>query len=151
GMGRIVDDGDAGDTYNWSPPKLDGAIDRPIDVDVLVTEAGPIRGTIEITRTYRWPERLADGHRVGAVETVVRTELELRAGEDFVRLRVAWDNRSADHRVRLWFPLPTPADRSEAECAFATVQRGLVAEGGPNEAALPTYPSRRFVAAGGLL
>ncbi|MEZ5182035.1 MAG: hypothetical protein R2702_09195 [Acidimicrobiales bacterium] len=37
-----------------------------------------------------------------------------------------------------------------AECAFGTVERGLVAEGGPNEVGLPTFPSRRFVAAGGL-
>ena len=37
-----------------------------------------------------------------------------------------------------------------AECAFATVERGLVAEGGPTEQGLATYPSRRFVGAGGL-
>ena len=36
--------------------------------------------------------------------------------------------------------------RSEAECAFAVVTRGLTAEGGPTELGLPTFPSRRFVA-----
>src|SRR5690606_19736604 len=46
---------------------------------------------------------------------------------------------------------PEPATASTAECAFGTVTRGLEAEGGPNEAALPTFPSRRFVSAGGLL
>ena len=43
-----------------------------------------------------------------------------------------------------------PATLSTAECAFATVERGLTAEGGPHERPLPTFPSRRFVAAGGL-
>jgi hypothetical protein len=46
--------------------------------------------------------------------------------------------------------LPEPAAHSVAECAFATVERGLVPESGPTEAGLPIYPSRRFVQAGGL-
>jgi alpha-mannosidase len=63
---------------------------------------------------------------------------------------IEFENRSEDHRVRAWFPLPERATSSTAECAFATVERGLTAEGGPNEVGLPTFPSRRFVAAGGL-
>ncbi len=151
GLGRIVDDGDAGDTYNWSPPEHDGVVDRPIDVDVLVTEAGPVRGRVQITRRYRWPTRVQDGRRVGATEVDVVTVVELRAAEDLVRVSVRFDNRAADHRVRMWFPLPEPTTTSRAECAFAIVERGLDAEGGPNEVGLPTYPSRRFVEAGGLL
>jgi hypothetical protein len=46
--------------------------------------------------------------------------------------------------------LPSPASGSRAECAFGVVERGLVAEGGPTEAPLPTYPAQRFVQAGGL-
>ena len=151
GFGRIVDDGDAGDTYNWSPPEHDLVVDRPADVDVWVSEAGPVRGRIQITRRYRWPTRIDDGRRVGPIDVFVRTHLELRAGEDLVRVKVTFDNPSKDHRVRFWMPLPEPASTSVAECAFGTVERGLTAEGGPNEFGLPTYPSRRFVAAGGLL
>ena len=47
-------------------------------------------------------------------------------------------------------PLPERASSSVAECAFGTVERGLTAEGGPTEQGLATYPSRRFVTAGGL-
>ena len=47
-------------------------------------------------------------------------------------------------------PMTGPATTSVAECAFATVERGLDAEGGPNEVGLPTFPSRRFVRAGDL-
>lgn len=151
GLGRIVDDGDVGDTYNWSPPDHDGLVDRPIDVDVLVTEAGPVRGRIQITRRYRWPTHVQSGRRVGATEVDVVTLIELRAQEDLVRVSVRFDNRAADHRVRMWFPLPEPAQESHAECAFGVVARGLEAEGGPNEVGLPTFPSRRFVEAGGLL
>lgn len=151
GFGHLIDDGDAGDTYNWSPPPGDQVVRRPVDVDVLVNEAGPVRGRIEITRTYRWPLEVADDHRVGEVEVPVLTVVELHAGEDLVRVTVSFDNRCRDHRLRVLLPLPEGADHSTAECAFGTVTRGLDAEGGPNEIGLPTFPSRRFVAAGGLL
>jgi mannosylglycerate hydrolase len=81
----------------------------------------------------------------------VRTVLELRAGEDLVRVQIELDNHGVrDHRLRVHLPLPMPASSSRAECAFAVVERGLVAEGGPTELGLPTFPSRRFVSAGGL-
>jgi hypothetical protein len=47
-------------------------------------------------------------------------------------------------------PLPEPARTSHAECAFAVVERGLTAEGRPEELGLPTAPAHRFVSAGGL-
>ncbi len=150
GLGRLVDTGDKGDTYNWCPPANDTVVDRPVDLDVQVSAAGPLRGRIDLTATYRWPTHVEGEARVGEVDTVVRTTLELHAGDDFVRVHVRFDNASRDHRLRAWFPLPTPAATSQAECAFAIVERGLVAEGGPTEPGLATYPSRRFVSAGGL-
>jgi hypothetical protein len=150
GLGRLVDDGDAGDTYNYSPPEHDTVVDRPDAVDVTVLEHGPMRARLRLRAVYTWPDHLAKGDRVGAVPTGVTTTLELRAGEPFVRVRTTIDNRSRDHRLRAWFPLPETAATSKAECAFAVVERGLSAEGGPSERALPTFPSRRFVSAGGL-
>ncbi|QXC62869.1 hypothetical protein KSP35_08840 [Aquihabitans sp. G128] len=151
GYGRLVDEGDDGDTYNWNPPTHDQVVQRPRDVDVLVSEAGPVRGRIVITRTYWLPTHVEDGHRVGEVETVVTTTVDVHAGEDLVRVSIAFDNRSEDHRLRVHLPLPEATDHSVAECAYGTVTRGLTAEGGPTEVPLPTFPSRRFVAAGGLL
>src|SRR6185503_20379693 len=67
-----------------------------------------------------------------------------------VRVETRWNNQTRDQRVRVVFPLPRPAASSEAECVFAIVERGLEAEGGPTELGLPTFPSKRFVRAGGL-
>jgi hypothetical protein len=150
GLGRLVDDGDAGDTYNYSPPPNDLVVDTPIAVTVDVEEAGPLRGRLRVTRTFAWPAAIVDGVRGGERMVDVTTRLELRAGERFVLVETNFDNPSRDHRLRAWFPLPSPTDTSRAECAFAIVTRGLDAEGGPHERALPTYPSRRFVQAGGL-
>ena len=139
GLGRVVHDGDVGDTYNWCPPDDDVPVDAPTDVDVEVLERGPLRARVAIHATYPWP-----------TPTRVTTTLELQAGERLVRFTVAWDNQVRDHRVRMRFPLPQPTATSTAECAFAVVERGLTAEGGPTEQGLPTFPSRRFVQGGGL-
>jgi alpha-mannosidase len=152
GFGRLVDGGDHGDSYNFSPPLADAIVDSPAEVTVAVLERGPVRAVATVTAAYDWPERVDDAtrSRTGAVRAVVVTELDLRADEDFVRVRTTFTNPARDHRLRVHLPLPTPADHSEAECAFAVVRRGLEAPGRVDELGLPTFPSRRFVRAGGL-
>jgi len=80
----------------------------------------------------------------------VTTTVEVRADEPVVRVTTRFVNPARDHRLRIHLPLPEPARSSLAECAFGTVTRGLTAEGRSDEFGLPTFPSRRFVAAGGL-
>ena len=152
GYGRLVDEGDYGDTYNYSPPANDTTVDVPDSVSVSIGDRGPVRGTVIVTSTYTWPERV-DGDRlarVGSRTTEVTTTLELRADETVTRVRTAFENPSRDHRLRVHFPLPEPAMTSRAECAFTVVERGLTAEGREDEFGTPTFPSRRFVSAGGL-
>jgi len=150
GLGRLVDDGDSGDTYNYSPPANDSTVDTPSSVVVRVLERGPLRARVAVDRMYTWPERVLFGERSGARDAQTTTTLEVRAGSPLVHVTVALDNPSRDHRLRVWLPLPTPADHSTAECAFAVVERGLTAEGGPHEVGMPIFPSRRFVSAGGM-
>ncbi|HEX4868590.1 MAG TPA: hypothetical protein VFV32_13335 [Acidimicrobiales bacterium] len=151
GFGRLVDGGDVGDTYNWCPPPVDRLVDQPTAVRTRVLEAGPVRARLAVVRTYELPSHVADGQRSGSRAVEVTTTLELRAGEDLLRVEIAFDNHGLrDHRLRVHLPLPQPAATSRAECAFSVVERGLEAEGGPTEGGLPTFPSRRFVIAGGL-
>jgi mannosylglycerate hydrolase len=152
GFGRLVDGGDHGDTYNYSPPATDTVIDTPDEVTVRIGDRGPVRASAVITAGYTWPDRV-DGHhgtRIGSQHVEVTTTVELRADERLVRVRTAFVNPSRDHRLRVHLPLPEPATTSRAECAFDVVERGLTAEGRVDEFGLPTFPSRRFVSAGGL-
>ncbi|MFC0532420.1 glycoside hydrolase family 38 N-terminal domain-containing protein [Phytohabitans kaempferiae] len=137
GVGRLSDGGDRGDLYNYAP---DGRppLDEPSSTSVTVLEAGPLVGAIEVRRTYPW-----------RVTTEVSTRVELRHGEPFCRLDVAFTNRHPDHRTRLHVPLAHPATESHAEGQFAVVTRGRTAEGGHGEEPLPTFPAYSFVAAGG--
>ncbi|MDP1794465.1 MAG: glycoside hydrolase family 38 C-terminal domain-containing protein [Acidimicrobiales bacterium] len=152
GFDKLVDGGDQGDTYNYSPPDHDKIVDAPIGVTVTMSETGPLRGRIEVVRTYEIPEYIDDTKRarVGAVPLVIRTRYELHAGERMVRVHTTFENAARDHRLRALMPLPTAATTSRADCAFALPERGLRGEGGPHERELPTHPAKRFVQAGGL-
>jgi mannosylglycerate hydrolase len=151
GVGRIVDGGDFGDTYNYAPPGVDTVVDRPSRVSVEVAAAGPLRAELVVVRRYDWPVGITEHGTARTQETApvdVETRIELRAGEPFVRLRVSFDNRSRDHRVRFHVPLRSPATGSAAEGQFAVVERGLDVEGGVGETPVPTFPARGFVSAG---
>ncbi|MFB4281242.1 MULTISPECIES: glycoside hydrolase family 38 N-terminal domain-containing protein [unclassified Nonomuraea] len=160
GAGRIVDRGDVGDTYNYAPPLADLLVSEPERVEVELLCSGPLVSIVEVRRTYRWPvsgEGVDGAPEVPAMtrssqmeDITVTTQVELRAGEPFVRLRVEFDNRCDDHRVRLHVPLPSAATHSYAEGQFAVVTRGLTSEGGCGETPLPTFPASSWVAAGGV-
>ena len=144
GLDRLVDDGDDGDTYNWSPSVSPRGFDQPAQVDVTPLETGPVRARLQLERRYRVAGR--DGAERAGFTTLV----ELRTGEAMVRVTTSFTNTWTDHRLRAWFPLPQPADHTVAECAFGLTTRPATAEGGPHEWAVPAYPSRRFVQAGRL-
>ena len=82
-------------TTSWST--------RPTSVSTRVVEAGPVRGRLEIRRTYdaaRPTPPTAPAPASQAVE--VLTTLELRAGDDLVRVHVELDNHGVrDHRLRV--------------------------------------------------
>ncbi len=59
GLGRLVDDGDEGDTYNYSPPAFDSVVDWADSCTVMTLEHGPLRGRAADDR----PLPLARVHR----------------------------------------------------------------------------------------
>ena len=153
GVGRLVDEGDFGDTYNWAPTAHERPIVAPLDTQVIIRERGPVRGMMEVRSTYRLPLAAAPDGASRSLETVdvpITTELELRAGEPFLRLRVMLDNPCRDHRLRFVAALPRPAGHSNAEGQFAVVERGLTMEGGHGEVGQAAFPADAFVDAGGL-
>ena len=120
-------------------------------VDEGVDAGGP--GQIVLHRIYEWPRAVEpDGSRRSTDSARVPVDLhaELRAGEPFVRLRVAFDNQCSDHRVRVHVPLPRETDHTRVEGQFAIVERPARQEGGHGEQGLGTYPASAFVTTGGV-
>lgn len=152
GVGRLVDGGDRGDSYNYAPPGTDTLVTTPRTLRVGTAIGGPLRASLAVERRYDWPravDRTADRRTTATRPGGVRLDVELRAGEPFVRLDLTLDNASLDHRVRLHVPLARPTQTSHAEGQFAVVERGRTAEGGFSEHPVPTFPAHGFVDAGG--
>jgi monomeric sarcosine oxidase len=121
---RLFDEPDVGDLYNFCYQE-EGQRPSP-------PEAVSIRGhEVELS----W-----DGLRV--LLRAVR-----RADEPFLRLEGVIHNERPDHRLRLWVELPTPVRGSTAGSPFELVERPVVGEGGPGEAASATWPARGVVMA----
>ncbi|MFJ4988641.1 alpha-mannosidase [Streptomyces sp. NPDC088732] len=151
GVGRLVDGGDRGDSYNYAPPARDVLVSEPADVTVELLEDGPLRSRIRVTRVYEWPAELSSDRDVRSARTVatpVETLVEVRVGEPFVRVSTSFLNQSADHRLRFHVPLPQPAAGSASAGQFAVTERGLTSEGGWGEYPIPTFPATEFVSAG---
>ncbi|WP_431953667.1 alpha-mannosidase [Actinacidiphila sp. bgisy167] len=151
GVGRLVDGGDRGDSYNYGPPAHDLLVSDPTEIAVELVENGPLRSRVRITRVYAWPAALSPDRDVRAERTVptpVETLVELRAGEPFLRVTTSFLNQAADHRLRFHVPLPRPAAVSASAGQFAVTERGLTAEGGWGEYPIPTFPASTFVSAG---
>ena len=153
GVGRIVDGGELGDSYNYGPPDPDVLVEQPTEVGVEVASTGPLLSRLTVRRRFDWPVTIDARERVRSATTVptdVLTALELRAGEPFVRVEVSFENRSRDHRVRFHVPLPGVATGSSAQGQYAVVERSLEVEGGHGEVPLPTFPARGFVSVEGV-
>ena len=153
GCGHLVDSGDAGDTYNYSPPDTDRVVDAPESVEVEVVEATPLRGRIRVRRRYRIPAALTADETARSddlVDLEVAMTLALDSDSETVDVDVEFDNCARDHRLRVEIGLPRQATSSHADVAFGVVERGLDAEGSKYELPLPTWPAKRFADAGGL-
>jgi alpha-mannosidase len=152
GVGRLVDGGDRGDSYNYGPPAQDVLVETPSAVKVELVENGPLRARVKVTRVYDWPVAIdaedRDHRTEDRIVTPVEMLVEVRAGEPFARLGTSFLNQSAGHRLRLHVPLPVPAAMSAGSGQFSVTERGLTAEGGWGEYPIPTFPADEFVSAG---
>ena len=86
-----------------------------------------------LARRYQW----------ASMESEVRTQLELRAGEALVRVTASFSNLRPGHQLRTVFPLPAHATSSLADSPFATTERPSSPDA--------SYPFRSFACSGGLV
>jgi alpha-mannosidase len=102
GVGRIVDGGDVGDSYNYAPPAVDELIDKPARYGPSwCTRSAGRRSRRGQGTAGRWRRMSMRAHGRWTGRRSGHHRVELRCGERFARLRIDFDNRCDDHRVRL--------------------------------------------------
>lgn len=153
GLNAFEDGGDAGDEYNYSTPLNDVALrsDRRAAVHVSVAEAGYARATLRVDLDWSLPVSLADDRLSRCSEYVatrISTFVTLTSEARHVDVRVEWENRSKDHRLRALFPLGSPVSVSHAEGQYDVVGRPVrVTDQGNGwaEPYVPTMPQQGWV------
>ncbi|MFE6996916.1 hypothetical protein ACFVAE_13210 [Microbacterium sp. NPDC057659] len=149
----LVDEGDCGDSYNFGPVDQASAVTVPTSVRTKVLDEGPLRGRLLIRRVYDLPEGVDENRRrtASTAPLVTETTVELRDGEDFLRVSIDYVNTVADHRLRVLVPTGAAGlEESRSTGQYGTTVRGREAEGGWGEFPLPTYPAYRSASAGGV-
>ncbi|MEF3307000.1 alpha-mannosidase [Paenibacillus sp. GYB003] len=144
GLGVLEDTGDIGNEYVYKQSADGEAITtagRAADIR-LVEDAG-YRAAFEIVHRLDIPvsadERLAAemadmtpipkreaGRSKETVATDIRVSVRLEAESRAVRLRVAFDNKSGDHRLRLLVPTDAKSDVHYADSIFEVARRDTI-------------------------
>lgn len=148
GLNLLVDEGEAGDEYTFSPPAAqetfvstveEWSVDSPDETTLVVRGSLRLPAALTETRQTRASERVACD-----VISTVRLMPHARR----VELSVTFENRARDHRLRAVFPTGfSSVTHSTAETAFGVIERPTEPEAsiGWRESTSPTYAQRRFV------
>jgi mannosylglycerate hydrolase len=150
------DQGDAGDSYNYSPPLRDITItsqDQPAEITPLLK--GPFCASFRIRINLSIPKGLSsDGETRSEAQTELQIESEIRlyARAKRVEIHSIVENEADDHRLRVLFPTGISTTTSFAEEQFGVIQRpnhtpqqDYWERDGWVENPLPIYPQQTFV------
>jgi mannosylglycerate hydrolase len=147
-LNRFVDGGDAGDTYNVSPPASD-SLHTPRPVSLRVFRHGLVQA-IEIKYMLKVPAELSRDRKSRSrnmVEIPINTRVSVFPGGDRVDIHTEVENTAQDHRLRVHFPAPISALTADYEGHYEVVRRAVgVPEKGQNwaESPRPEAPQRSF-------
>lgn len=125
GWGGVLDEGDAGDGYDFAPV----ANDTPPELTAVRFERRRHTSgiqTLTTIRTFAIPEGLADArtHRSDRrVDVTLQLEARIAPGVERVDFAVRLDNTARDHRLRLRFPMGSEVSTFEAATTFDVVTR----------------------------
>jgi alpha-mannosidase len=133
---------------------IDDMIDRGDSYD-CDPEARHTAATVTEIRRRRHPSGISRLQVVRELEDIGTLTVEACVAPDvpFVRCDVAFDNRSADHRLRLRFPTGAPAEHFEAATTFDSARRSTTP---PDDStwvhpAPRTFAHQGWIAANGLV
>ncbi len=150
GLHWFMDEGDAGDLYNFHPIEGDTPIStRDRKARVRCLERNALRTVYEITWRLELPCGVnfkKNRRRRKTASCTIRSRLTLNRDEGFLRVRTEVRNRTRDHRLRVHFKAPVGAQFAVADCPFDVVARPSRTPAEWNRR-VNVNPMRTFVAA----
>ncbi|RKX80184.1 MAG: hypothetical protein DRP87_00450 [Spirochaetes bacterium] len=165
GLFMFEDSGDAGDTYNYSPPLSDilySSAGGKAGFELL--SEGPLLATVKITTELVLPEALSPDRERRSPQTTILpviTFITVSADSPLIRFTVILRNTVKDHRLRVIFPTDIRTEISIAETQFDVVSHPIIPEpykddeippelkkillGAREPEPVTTFPQTRFV------
>jgi mannosylglycerate hydrolase len=119
------DGGNAGDEYDYSPPKCD----RVISSTSRMSSASTLKYSVfrkSLRLAYRLPVPLETGPQRRGRRTValdIETIIELDAGSPLIRFKTTVNNTARDHRLQVAFDLGERVDRHSAGIQTGMIER----------------------------
>lgn len=148
GLNQFIDGGDAGDTYNYSPPEKDTFVTPSVkSIEVFPDKVNP---AISIHYLMKVPEVLSADRKTRSkksIEIPIQSLISLISGVQRVDICTTVENQAKDHRLRTHFPAPFAVSDAHHDGHFEVVQRPVgVQEMGEDwvEAPRPEVPQRAF-------
>lgn len=142
---HFIDEGDAGDEYNYSPPEQDRTIQSRL-INWWTERPHPTEAVLVLEHVMNLPESLSDDRKARSQNTVltkIKTRLTLKPGMRVVQAETVFDNRARDHRLRLLCGTSLKRDiRVWSENQFWVAER----EATTRTHDLPVAPLKEYVA-----
>ncbi|GGC89643.1 alpha-mannosidase [Thalassobacillus devorans] len=121
----LEESGNAGDEYDFSPPKEDKVITTHHSIpEVSVVQNGPIFATVKVTHTLNVPiDTNVDQRSKEKREITIESLITVHRHEDRIDIKTLVDNTVKNHRVRALFESGLQTGNHVAEQQFGMIRR----------------------------
>ncbi|MDZ7269495.1 MAG: glycosyl hydrolase-related protein [candidate division KSB1 bacterium] len=127
GLHVFEDGGDAGDEYNYSPPRQDAIFtSHQCAATRHLLETGPLRATIAITLALSLPAGLTGSRQSRSRRRVplpICTRVRLYHNQPWVECETTVENNVKDHRLRVLFASGLQTNVSHSDSQFGLTRR----------------------------
>lgn len=127
---RFIDEGDAGDAYNYSPPQEDVVVQAELINDVQI-ESSPLYERLVLRHRMRVAPQLKDDRtRERGVKLIeLRTTATFYEHLPGVHFRTTFENTAKDHRLRAHLRTNIKSDTIIADSPFGLLDRAAYLNG----------------------
>ncbi|MGM0215999.1 mannosylglycerate hydrolase [Enterococcus sp. AZ109] len=129
-QGIIEENGDDGDSFNYSPPIKDWVITSTDFEPTIEVQESEVIKTIKCTFVMRVPANLEErAAKKATTELPISLRLSLKKKSPIIDFTLAVDNLAVNsHRVCVLFDTAIPSKFSTADQQFGTIQRPVIFE-----------------------